>query len=199
MRPHSAALEADAFLENAERILAALTWSFFDNQAFAPARRWCAEGAQRFPRNPEFVKCRLWLWASPATASIGPAQIDSAWQLLRFHRDSILTGGVDANVVESELAVGGVLGRAGLNDSARAVFTRARNRVTPAIDPEQELLAIEAYMRTHIQDYDGAIDLLKRYVLANPDHGFEETFGTAWMWQELRRQSPRWREITGGG
>ena len=53
-------------------------------------------------------------------------------------------------------------------------------------------------MRTLIRDYDEAIDLLKRYVAANPGHEFVAQAGTVWWWRELRAQ-PRWRELSQAG
>jgi hypothetical protein len=75
------------------------------------------------------------------------------------------------------------------------VLLRARANVTHEVDPTQVLLSLEAYMRTHLGDHDEAIDLLKRYVAANPDHPFVETAGTAWWWRELRNH-PRFKEIS---
>jgi hypothetical protein len=69
--------------------------------------------------------------------------------------------------------------------------------MTPEVDPQQELSALEAYARTLAGDMDEAIDLLKRAVAANPNHDFAGTAGRYWWWRELR-QHPRWREISGG-
>ena len=76
-------------------------------------------------------------------------------------------------------------------DSARAMLLRARDRGTPENDPTQELLQIEAYMRSLLEDNDEAIDLLNRYGAANPDHDFAHTAGTAWWGQQ--------RPSSGGG
>ena len=76
--------------------------------------------------------------------------------------------------------LGGTIARAGLADSARSVLLRARDMGNPEIDATQELLHIEAYMRSLLGDNDEAIDLLKRYVAANPDHDFAHTASTGW-------------------
>ena len=62
------------------------------------------------------------------------------------------------------------------------------------IDPDQNLLSQEAYVRTLTGDPDVAITLLKQYVAANPKHEFLQNQGTSWWWRELRT-NPRWREI----
>lgn len=197
LRAAQSAMEADAFLVNADRIMDGLFWGYLDNQVFIPAERWCNEGAQRFGNQPVFTVCRLWLLATPATASVGPDEVSRAWELVGT-LDSLLSGDrYDPWLIEAEMATGGILARAGLVDSARVLFEGARSRLTPENDPEGTLLTVEAYMRTHAKDYDESIDLLKRYVLNSPDHGFEENAGTQWYWRELQ-QSPRWSEITGG-
>src|SRR2546430_17044210 len=83
---------------------------------------------------------------------------------------------------EGLLLVGGALGRAGAADSARRVMLRARQLASHDIDPDQTLLAREAYVRTLIHDYDAAIDLLKRYVAANPGHEFLSQAGPGGGW-----------------
>ena len=136
--------------------------------------------------------------ATPFTPTVGPAEVDRAWQYV-VTLDSIVSGNRgNLGLIEAEMATGGVIARAGMPDSADVVLRRARGRVTPQNDPGSDMLAVEAYMRTLGGDYDEAVDLLKLYVLANPDHGFEEHAGTQWLWQKLRQESPRWSEITGG-
>jgi serine/threonine-protein kinase len=186
------ALEEDAFLENRERILVRLFWGSMDLEQFVQARRWCTEGATQFPRDRRFVECRMWLMATPAA----PADVDEAWRL-----DSLLDIPTTANEfrdTQGQMLVGGVLARAGLADSARRVLLRAREQVTYELDPSLYLLSVEAYLRTHLGDYDEAIDLLKRFVAANPGHEFAEAIGTVWWWREIRSH-PRIGEITGYG
>jgi hypothetical protein len=99
--------------------------------------------------------------------------------------------------LQGRFLLGGVLARAGLIDGAKGVMQSARDSVTSKIDPEQELLAVEAYVRTLTGEPDLAIDLLKRAVAANPDHDFATVANRTWWWQDLRTH-PRFKEITGG-
>jgi hypothetical protein len=62
--------------------------------------------------------------------------------------------------LKGEMMFGGILARAGWPDSARSVLARARSRVTNEIDPNRELLTLEAYMRTLLGDYEEAVALL---------------------------------------
>jgi hypothetical protein len=188
------AYEEDAYLEDADRTLWRLFFGSLDLEQFSEARRWCAEGAARFPRDFHFVQCQLWLMATPA-ATAEPAH---AWQLL---------GSVDSltppaqrpfTVAQAHLLVAGALARAGLVDSARHVLSRTHQQVTHDIDPEQDLLSQEAYIRGLTGDDDIAIELLKQYVAANPGHEFLQEAGTVWWWRELRA-NPRWREIGHAG
>ena len=78
------------------------------------------------------------------------------------------------------------------------MLRRTRQQITHDVDPEQDLLSLEAYMRGLTGDPDIAIDLLKQYVAANPGHEFLQQAGTVWWWRELRA-NPRWREIGHAG
>jgi hypothetical protein len=90
---------------------------------------------------------------------------------------------------------GGVIGRAGLRDSARRVLDRARAARTPTADPGQELLAQEAIERILASDRDEAIALLKRYAAANPGH-FEPGKDISWWWRDLK-DDPRFKALIG--
>ena len=85
----------------------------------------------------------------------------------------------------SRQVVAGVLGLAGLVDSARTVLLSVRTD-DPEIDHEHELPGYEAAMRALIGDRDEAIALLKRYVVTNPDHSFERGGTIMWWWLPLR-------------
>ncbi|MBE0591915.1 MAG: protein kinase [Gemmatimonadales bacterium] len=183
-----AAYEADAYLENADAVLDRLFWGSIDREFIPQARRWCTEGARRFPEDVRFLSCQLWLMTTPNEV----ADVGKAWQL-RERVDSV--GGALAQV-QSELLVGGILARAGLADSASRVFDRAHSAITSEIDPNLELYPVEAYMRSLAGETDRAIDLLKDFTAANPTHDFSEMLGN-WWWRNLR-SSPRWKELSIG-
>jgi hypothetical protein len=54
-------------------------------------------------------------------------------------------------------------------------------RVGESIDPQRELLSLEAAMRSGMGDTEEAIDLLQRWVVANPDQGV----GEHWWWTNI--------------
>jgi len=178
--------DADAYLENADETIYRLVWGNMDTQALTQARVWCNRGARRFPNAWWTVDCQLWLMVTPEVE----ANPDSAWSLKaalesrtesRFHR------------TRAEYLVGGVLAKAGNVDSARSVFDRARSAISPEFDPDLELYAVEAYVRTLSGDVDISIDLLKQFQTANPEHDFGEQLGT-WWWRAVR-EHPRRGEL----
>ena len=136
--------EGDAYLSSAPEVLSRLFWGSIDFQQFNQARRWCSEGAGRFPADDRFVLCELWLMATPAL----PPQVDQAWSLVAKLDTILHTGRGESLRLQSQMLAGGVLARAGLTDSARSVWLRARSDVTTEIDPDHFLLTVEAYART---------------------------------------------------
>jgi hypothetical protein len=184
------AYEADAYLQDTDQTLSRLFWGSMDLEQFIEARRWCGDGARRFPRDYRFVQCQLWLMVTPAVT----AEPTTAWRLVAL-LDTVTPQPQRAlAVAQGRILVAGALGRAGLVDSARHVLQSNRQSITHEIDPNQNLLSQEAYVRTLTGDPDVAITLLKQYVAANPKHEFLQNQGTSWWWRELRT-NPRWREI----
>jgi len=183
------AYTADAYLERADDVIDRIFFGSLDREDFGTAETWCLRGAARFPADPRFVNCQLFLQVTPGFA----ADPSAAWRLAD-RLDSL-----DAPPfprAQARVLIGGILARAGRADSARAVWLRAREEATAQVDPGRILPALEAYTRTLAGDLDEAVDLLKRAVAANPDHDFANTAGRYWWWRELR-EHPRWREISG--
>jgi tetratricopeptide (TPR) repeat protein len=178
------AYEEDAYLEYADAILWRLFNASLDLEQFSQAQRWCQEGARRFPGSYRFASCRLLLLVTPAQQ----ANVDSAWTLAARVDSLTPQRWHEYEYVDALMMVGGVLARAGLTDSARNVLARAHAMVTSEIDPEQSLLGHEAYMRTLLGDYDGAVALWKQYAAANPGH-FEDGSDVSWWWRDLMSHS----------
>jgi eukaryotic-like serine/threonine-protein kinase len=185
------AYEGDAYLSVAKDVLGRLFAGSLDLEQFSQARRWCDEEVRRFPRYYQAAECQLTLMTTPAVAP----DVDRAWALVAL-LDTVTPPQFRAYIrLESRLKAGGVIGRAGLRDSARRVLDRARASRTPAADPSQELLAQEAIERILAGDKDEAIALLKRYAAANPGH-FEPGKDISWWWRDLR-DDPRFKAIFG--
>jgi eukaryotic-like serine/threonine-protein kinase len=186
------AYEEDAYLSAAPDIVWRLYSAAYDNLQFTDASRWCNEGQSRFPSNPRFVQCRLWLLTMPATKP----DIGQAWALVGALRKVTPENEWPFAGREAPMLVAAALGRAGLADSARRVLERSRGDAT--IDPSRDLLIDEAVVRTILGDKTEALRLLKTYLVANPDHrkGMAET--QSWWWRDLKND-PRYREMVGTG
>jgi TolB-like protein/tetratricopeptide (TPR) repeat protein/predicted Ser/Thr protein kinase len=188
------AYEEDAYLENADDILGQLFWSAYNLEQHTQALDWCQEGYRRFPDDPRFTECRLWLLTTNARAP----NVDEAWRLADEFAALSPETDREYNYQSGRIVVGGVLARAGLIDSARAVLERAQ--VSPTVDPNLVLTQDEAYMWILVGDYDRAIDLLELYHAANPDedHGGGESGELFWWWRDLQTY-PRFSELQRGG
>jgi TolB-like protein len=171
------AYEEDAYLRDADRILERLFWAHYDMEQFRDANTWCEEGGRRFPDFYAFAECRLWLMVSSAE----PVSVDSAWTL-QARLDS--TAPTAAQKAKGQILVAGVLRNAGLPDSAENVF--ARGRLGEDVDPLLESVAFEAAIRSVTGDSDGAIELLRRYLAANPTADFGVEGGLHWWWRDLQ-------------
>ncbi|PYP11064.1 MAG: hypothetical protein DMD59_03860 [Gemmatimonadetes bacterium] len=174
------AYEEDAYLGNAPDILYRLFFTSYDLDQQRQAQRWCEEGDRRFPRDFRFLECQLYMMTR-----LEQPDVPRAWRLL---------AGIDSLVpaprrgvihLREQMMVAATIARAGLKDSAHAVIERSRG--TPELDPEQDLVAMEAFVRTLLGEQDEAIRLLQRYVAANPEHSFRVGGDIFWWWWDLQK------------
>ncbi len=187
------AYQADAYLRNADVILARLFFTNYDLQNFPEATKWCTDAFRRFPADPTFTLCQLLLMLAPTVPN---PSISEAWRL-SSQLDSLLPKDPDGEKQArlGRLVVGGVIGRVArgtgssatgpLADSAHHVLERAAD-ASREVDATGELLGYEAVMLTRMGDHAQAIRLLKTYVQRNPDHSFRVQGQVHWWWQELR-------------
>ncbi len=194
------ALEADAYLSNADVIMTRLFFSNFDAGLFPAAVRWCDEGGQRFPGNYRFLECQLLLMATKAREP-DPAR---AWVLA----DSILAVTAERDRPYQELnvrlQVAAVLANASsrvptretvfLADSARRVVKRSLGDAV--VDPTRDLTLTGALVHTMLGDKAEAIDLLKTYLAANPSRRAAFADDPGWMFRDLS-QDPGFRQLVG--
>jgi TolB-like protein len=183
------AYEQDPYLRAVDAVLWRLYSGSYDLEQPVQAERWCEEGARRFPDNFRFVDCQLWRLTM---AGVTP-DVDLAWELAARRAEMVPEPQREYYVAEGAMIVAGVLARAALPDSARSVASRSR--VGPDVDPQQELLWVEAMVRTFLGDADEAVSLLSRYTASNPGH-FEEGGSTHWWWRGLQSHDG-FRRLTG--
>lgn len=188
------AYQVDKYLESAAEVLWLLFATSYDNKTFPQAETWCREGQRRFPKDPTFLRCELWLLTDPSIR-ITHTKVDSAWQLAaRF--DSLLSPAARPYYErEAQILVASVIGRSdgeGMLDSASRVLERAR--ADHSIDHHGNLLGFEAAVRTMLGDTDEAIDLLERYLVVNPLHREGFSRNNAWWWRPLEND-PRYQAL----
>ena len=165
----------DAFLLVAADVLWRLYSGSYDLGDYPEASRWCEEGLRRFPENFRFAQCQIFLM----TMSQAEPDVELGWELLGELGELAPPAQAEYLDALGRLAIGAIIGRAALADSAGAVLIAAR--VGPDVDPEGELQSIEAAMRSVIGDVEGSITVLRRFMSSHPDH-FP---GQHWWWRNV--------------
>lgn len=195
------AYEEDEFLRNADEILWRQYATSYDLELWLQAEQACTEGRRRFPRHLLFRECRLWLMAAPSSRAPA-ADPDRAWEYLDAYLDVAPRGAEEYLRLKGQLLVAGVLGKAAiaegepaLADSANAVLDRSR--APRDLDPEMELLGVEAVVRLHIGQEEETLDLLRTYLTAYPQHREGWQWTGHWWWRPLQ-ENPEFRALMGG-
>ncbi|HET7565065.1 MAG TPA: serine/threonine-protein kinase [Gemmatimonadaceae bacterium] len=186
------ALDEDAYLSAAPDILWRLYGGSFELEKFTDAAYYCGTGRHRFPDNPRFVLCHLYLLAANGETP----DVARAWRLVDTLHTLTPASEWAFQGREAQMLVAGVLARAGQADSARHLLVRAR--ADASIDPGRDLWGDEAWIRTILGDKTEAIDLLKRYLAANPQHRAGMATNENWQWRDLRGD-PRYQALVGTG
>ena len=199
------AYEEDAFLSSIEGVIYNLYRTSYNLEQVQDSRKWCNEGFSRFPKNRAFTRCRLWL----RTLSGVTPNVDSAWTDAKEYEELSPPAARDYVRLESQLVVAGTLARASrtdasrrqvLADSARQLLLRVRAAAKEDVDPEHELMGLEAFIRTLFeekQDTDEAISILRRYVSGNPGHREGLARSQSWWWRSLK-PDPRYQALVAG-
>jgi len=169
------AYDQDAYLASADGVLRRLYSASYDLGQYEEAERWCLEGGRRFPDNYRFVQCQLYVLTMPQAEP----DIARAWDLYEEFVSLLPESQSELFSGLARTFLGGVIGRAGLPDSADAVLIGAR--LSPEADPGYEQQSMEAAMRAVIGDVDGSIEALQRFMIHNPGH-FPDGH---WWWQNL--------------
>jgi serine/threonine-protein kinase len=187
----TSAYSADAYYAGARDVLWRLFTSSYDLGQFADADYWCQEGFRRFPGFDRFTQCRIWMLSVPTVTSPDPT---AAWRLVEQLQDLTPKDQWPFNQLDAQIAVAAVLARAGLADSARHVLDRSQGNSD--VDPTQDLLYTQAFVRTILGDKDRAFELLKRYIAGNDERrtGLAEDY--QWWFRDLR-SDPRYQQLIG--
>ncbi len=184
------AYDADPYLTNANLTIWRLFSTSLDLDDGVEAKHWCGEGQRRFPADPRFAECQIWLFALKGqTPDIG-----KAWSLLDEYLRLSPPNLRDYRRLRGQMLVAMALARAGLADSARSVA--ARSRADAEMDPPRELVSFEAIVRTILGDRDEAIRLLGVYFATNPQQRSSIDRDETWWYQDLRGD-PRYEALVG--
>jgi TolB-like protein len=185
------AYEADPYLRDANKTVWRLFQSSLDLEDGVEAEHWCGEGRRRFPADPRFAECQLWLLALKGQKP-DPSRI---WQLVDEYVKLSPPKQRDFIRLRGQMLATFGLARAGLADSARAVAVRSRADASQ--DPPRELVYFEVLLRCILDDRDEALRLLKTYIATNPQVRANIARDESWWFKDLR-QDPRYKELVGG-
>ncbi len=186
------AYEADPYLRDANTTIWRLFQSSLDLEDAVESAHWCDEGKRRFPGDPRFAECQLWMFA---LKDVKP-DVPKAWQVLDEYVRLSPPQQRDFLKLRGQMLVTFALARAGLPDSARAVAVRSRPE--PDQDTDRELTYFEALLRGMLGDLDEAFRLLGTYIAVNPQVRESIARDDTWWMRDLRKD-PRWRALVGSG
>ena len=186
------AYTTDPYLSDANKTVWRLFSSSMDLEAGGQAKKWCDEGAARFPEDFRFVECRLWLLTLRNQTPKPTA--DAIWKAERDY--------VEANKVDKPefiqkragMIAAIALVQAGLADSARAVI--ARSQGNESIDPGGDLIQFEMFARAQLGEKDRALSLLGKYLASHPQQRAYASRDESW-WLESLHNEPRYKALTG--
>ena len=186
------AYSTDPYLSDANKTVWRLFSTSLDLEAGKEAKKWCDEGAARFPQDFRFVECRLWLLTlrnqnpKPTAAEI--------WTAYRNYTEANKVDKPEFVQKRGGMIAAMALAQAGLGDSARAVITRSQGN--ESIDPGGELIQFEMIARAQLGDKDRALVLLGRYLAAHPQERANAGRDESW-WLEPLRNEPRYKALMG--
>lgn len=174
------ALEEDAYLRGADRIIDRLIYAQYDLGQFNESQYWCDEGRRRFPENYRFTECELSLMAAPG----GSTDVDLAWELLDQLEELSPEALRPQKLGLGQVMVAGVLRKAELPDSAASVLARVDH--SEQADPERLLYQYEAAILATTGDEDGAMEALLRWAAADPGVTLGSQSDLHWWWRGLQ-------------
>jgi tetratricopeptide (TPR) repeat protein len=182
------AYEVDPYLIEAPAVLWRLFSASLDLEDAAETNKWCREGARRFPEDRNFIECQISLYALKGQKP----DVAQLWHLLDQNVDLYPPSQREYRRRRGQLLVAMALANAGLKDSARAVALRARAGAD--VDPSRDLIYIEILLRNLLGDRDEALQLLKLYLVTNPQDKSTIARDSTWWWRGLR-EDPEFKRL----
>ncbi|HEX5077012.1 MAG TPA: serine/threonine-protein kinase [Gemmatimonadaceae bacterium] len=186
------AYTTDPYLSDANKTVWRLFSSSLDLDAGREAKRWCDEGAARFPDDFRFVECRLWLLTLRNQTPKPTA--DAIWKAERDYVEANKVDKPDFIQKRGAMIAAIALVQAGLADSARAVI--AQSQGSESLDPGGDLIQFEMFARAQLGDKDRALSLLGKYLASHPQQRAYAARDESW-WLESLRNDARYKALTG--
>jgi TolB-like protein len=164
------ALETDAYLEDAPRIVERLYRSALMAPEYARARDWCARGRRDYADDWRFVECQLVLMARDPSAVVDVGQAERLLRELDSldPADRVRRENRGYTPVHRRMVYAAVLARAGRADSARQVVADARERLDPGAETLASFHYDEALVRLLLRENDAAERALARVTELRP-------------------------------
>jgi serine/threonine-protein kinase len=191
------AYESDPYLSNADVTLWRLFSTSSDLEDAIEANHWCGEGYRRFPGEPRFTECQLWVMFLPGQKP----DIDQAWKLYQQFVQLTPADERESERLRGQMIVAVVIaraaatsGNAALRDSAQAVI--AKSRGDAKVDPTRDLAQWEAVAQTILGNKDQAFRQLSLFVASNPQQRTTLGKEELWWFRDLQND-PRWAALAG--
>ena len=174
------AYDVDPYLIEARDIVWRLFSASLDLEDAAEAQKWCREGFRRYPQDASFTECQITLYALKGMRP----DVPELWRLLDRNVAQYPPADRDFRRRYGSLEVAFALANAGLKDSARSVALRARAGAD--VDPTRNLVYLEVMLRNLLGDRSEALELLKLYLVTNPQDKGNIARDSTWWFRGLR-------------
>ncbi len=183
------AYEEDAFLAEAKNILIRLSNTSLELMEFDDVVLWAERGRRRFPDAVDFPAVEL-----GSLTQGGNPDVRQAWELLEDIERLTSPQHLQLYGSIARMQVAGVLARAGLEDSAKAVIQRTRSQAPE--DPGEWIAYNEAHAWLLLGERKEALRAIGVYLEASPQ---EKSYVAQDSWFEALRDDPRFKELVGPG
>jgi TolB-like protein len=186
------AYRMDPYLTDANKTVWRLFQASMDLDQTTESKKWCDEGARRFPADYRFSECRLWMLMLRGLQPKPTA--DQVWKAYDAFIEADKVDQPEFAKRKGMMLAAMGLNRVGLADSARSVIGRAQG--DESIDPTGDLAYLEAMARAQLDEKDKAISLLSRYYAKNPQRKAFISRDEAWYFKSLENE-PRYKTLIG--
>lgn len=176
-RAAASAYRANPFVLGAQ-VLDRLYRTAYVTEQLDEALTYCAEGQLRFPTDPRFVQCQLWLFSHDK-----PRTTETLWRLVGSYVELSTATRREWARHEGHIAAAIALGKRGQADSARRVLDRIQGRTTQ--DPDDDLLYMRAYAYLTLGEKKRALSILRDYLALHPEHAAGWGKNASWWWRDL--------------